>query len=69
MLQKASRFSDSEAQLLRAHGALVAAGSGAHPQRHQQIVEQLVGLYEAWGKPTQSAEWRAKLEKAPSPKQ
>ena len=69
MLQKASRFSDSEAQLLRAHGALIAAGSGAHPQRQQQIVEQLVGLYEAWSKPTQSVEWRAKLEKAPSPKQ
>jgi non-specific serine/threonine protein kinase/serine/threonine-protein kinase len=66
MLQRRGRFPDSEAQLLRAYGALVAAGSGADPQRKQQIGEQFVVLYEAWGKPTKAAEWRTKLPKEPS---
>jgi serine/threonine protein kinase/tetratricopeptide (TPR) repeat protein len=65
MLQKLDRFSDSEAQLLRAQGALDTAGAGANPQRKQQISEQLVVLYQAWGKPTKAAEWRAKKQKEP----
>lgn len=33
--------------------------------RLTEALERLVQLYDAWGKPDQAAEWRAKLPKKP----
>ena len=33
-----------------------------------EALERLVQLYDAWGKPDQAAEWRAKLAKEPTAK-
>ena len=45
-------------QLVRAeHGE-----AGAVHLRVRQTTERLVELYEAWGKPSEAARWRAKLD-------
>ena len=33
-----------------------------------EVLEQLVQLYDAWGKPEQAAAWRQKLEQAKTPR-
>jgi non-specific serine/threonine protein kinase/serine/threonine-protein kinase len=57
------RYDEAEVNLLDAHEILVAAG-GAEHSRTQKVVSNLVALYEAWNKPHQAAEWRAKLPDA-----
>ena len=55
------RYDEAEPHLLAAEKILLEAPSC--PRRHyRQVVEQLVKLYEAWGKPDQAAPWRKKLE-------
>jgi hypothetical protein len=53
----------AEAQLLAAERNLRTAPMT--PRRHyQQAVEQLVRLYQEWGKPEKGREWKAKRDKA-----
>ena len=40
----------------------VLASSEASRRGKRMAVERVVALYDAWGKPEQAAEWRAKLE-------
>ncbi len=49
------RFEEAEVKLLAAERGL------ADPEGSAQVVQTLVALYEAWEKPEQAAEWRAKL--------
>ena len=37
--------------------------------RLTEALERLVQLYDAWGKPDQAAEWRAKLPEAAKPEE
>ena len=54
------RYGEAEATLLEAHEILIAA-VGADHVHTQEVIPNLVTLYEAWGKPDKAAEWRAKL--------
>ncbi len=54
------RFDDGESALLEAHGILQTARGDEHEQT-KRVVGYLAVLYDAWGKPEQAAEWRAKL--------
>ena len=60
------RYDGAEAVLLESHAILEAAHAGhtvLMNQRDQitRAVDNLVDLYDTWGKPQEAAEWRAKL--------
>jgi len=55
------RFAEAERMMLEAYPIVEAKFGPAHP-RSTTVAGRLVALYEAWGKPDQVAEWRAKLE-------
>ncbi|MHC4347832.1 MAG: tetratricopeptide repeat protein, partial [Planctomycetota bacterium] len=59
------RYEDAETHLLEAHDFILAGLGPAHERTIEQI-ESLASLYDAWGKPEQAAEWRAKLPAAES---
>lgn len=59
-LAKLGRYPKAEEHLLASHGGLKTALGNAH-QRTQKAVENLVALYEAWGKPDQASRYRALL--------
>ena len=54
------RYAEAEAALLEAH-ELLAAAFGANHDRATSVGRSIVKLYDAWGKPDEAAEWRAKL--------
>jgi tetratricopeptide (TPR) repeat protein len=54
------RYAAAETHLLAAEKGLREART-TPPRFHQQALEQLVELYEAWGKPDEAARWRQKL--------
>lgn len=56
LLIDAELFGEAEVVLLKRHGALDAADSARSQLR--RCAQQLVGLYEVWGKPGQAATWR-----------
>jgi hypothetical protein len=63
LYQKEGQYAEAEALLL----PLTTAPGGASGKLHAQgvdldTVKQLIDLYDAWKKPAQAAEWRAKLE-------
>ena len=60
VLAALERFDDAESALLEAHGILQTALGDEHGQT-KRVVGYLADLYDAWGKPEQAAEWRAKL--------
>jgi serine/threonine protein kinase/tetratricopeptide (TPR) repeat protein len=62
-LTRLERYADAEPLLLEAEGAL-RAGATTPAGQHRTTVENLVALYEKWGRPTQAAEWRKKLPQA-----
>jgi hypothetical protein len=51
---------EAEALLLAAHHAL-AAQLGPDHRRTQRALGRIVELYNAWGKPAEAAEYRARL--------
>lgn len=55
------RFTEAERLLLEAY-PIVEAQFGPRHRRVTAVVERIVALYEAWGKPEKVTEWRAKLE-------
>ena len=57
------RFDDAESALLEAHGILQTALGDEHRQT-KRVVGYLADLYDAWGKPPNTTEWRAKLDTA-----
>ena len=59
-LTRMGRYAEAEEQLLEAHRVLDAAVGDGHI-RTIRAVRALVDLYEAWDKPDEAAEWRAKL--------
>jgi tetratricopeptide (TPR) repeat protein/tRNA A-37 threonylcarbamoyl transferase component Bud32 len=54
------RYAKAEPHLLAAEKGLREARS-TPPRHYRQAVEQLVKLYEAWGKPEEAARWRTEL--------
>jgi len=62
--RKQGRYAEAEALLVDAHEGLAQALGAEHPDTARAI-DELVRLYEAWGKPEKAAEWRKKL---PPPK-
>jgi len=59
-LQLQGRYVEAEALLLAAHHAL-AAQLGPDHRRTQRALGRIVELYNAWGKPAEAAEYRARL--------
>jgi tetratricopeptide (TPR) repeat protein len=57
------RFVEAEQEPLAAQDALHGQAGDRHPYT-QNSVANLIGLYEAWGRPAQAAKWRARLEPA-----
>jgi non-specific serine/threonine protein kinase/serine/threonine-protein kinase len=60
------RFAEAERLMLEAY-PIVDAQFGAGHRRVTAVVERVVALYGAWGKPDKAAEWRAKLPKPTAP--
>jgi eukaryotic-like serine/threonine-protein kinase len=61
MYEKQKRYDKSEAELRAAFDALTRAKT-PDPNTIRQTVERLANLYDAWGKPLEAGEWRAKLQ-------
>ncbi len=56
------RYDEAETHLLDGHAGLDASlPGGRRTKKLPPSIERLVRLYDAWGKPDQAAEWRAKL--------
>jgi serine/threonine protein kinase/tetratricopeptide (TPR) repeat protein len=62
MYQRQRRFAESEAQLRAAFDMLQSTPDADVPST-KAVVAELENLYEAWGKPREAIEWRAKLPK------
>ena len=60
LLLQRERYGDAESALLTAFAAYRAA-AGPHYWRRLGVVDSLVTLYDAWGKPEPAAEYRAML--------
>ena len=63
-LAAAGQFEEAERHLLEGHARLAAATSPL-PERHRRtawLLEELVKLYERWGKPAESARWQQQLD-------
>jgi tetratricopeptide (TPR) repeat protein/predicted Ser/Thr protein kinase len=56
------RFPEAELELLNAHGSLDGQLGNGHPYT-QDVVIDLIELYEAWDEPTQAGEWRERLSR------
>ncbi|MCP5112765.1 MAG: tetratricopeptide repeat protein, partial [bacterium] len=59
-LCRSGRYDEAEPLLLCAYEDAQAAHGRDHPWTHDALRE-VVGLYEAWGRPDQASQWRAKL--------
>ncbi len=59
------RFDEAQEHLLAGYEGLKAAWGEEH-KRTRKTLQRLVELYEAWSKPEQAAEWRAKLPESSS---
>ena len=59
-LLRLDRYADAETVLVDAYNGFVETLGDGHP-RTQETVGYLVRLYDAWGKPDQSAVWRSRL--------
>jgi len=60
------KYADAEPLLLQGYDGLVQQQASMPPylnapRRITESLERLVQLYDAWGKPTQAAEWKQKL--------
>ncbi|MHC4697390.1 MAG: protein kinase domain-containing protein [Planctomycetota bacterium] len=55
-----NRFDEAKPLLLNAY-PMIARDRGPHHRRTQEAIKRVVALYEAWGEPDKTAEWRAKL--------
>jgi serine/threonine-protein kinase len=55
------RFAEAERELLMAYESMDGRLDDGHPYIRKVVID-LVSLYEAWGKPTQAAAWKARLE-------
>jgi len=51
------QFTEAESLLLAAHDLVTEYGKG-YPRVQRIVFQQLVALYEAWGKPAEAASWR-----------
>ena len=59
------RLADAEPLFLNNYEALRQPEARARPQadaRLDEAVDQLIRLYDAWGKPDEAAKWRKELE-------
>jgi len=65
-LMRQRRFAEAERLLSAAYTRPPARGDAADSSA-DSIVEGLVALYDAWGKPAKAAEWRAKQPKPAAP--
>jgi serine/threonine protein kinase len=60
------QFGEAEKLLLSSYETLQKA-AGTPPQRRVEAADRIIKLYEAWGKPTKAAEWRATLPAVAKP--
>src|SRR5262249_54643397 len=59
------RYAEAEPQLLKGYEGLKARANQIPQQRRSRVTEtgeELVKLYEAWGKPEAAAQWRKELD-------
>ncbi|HXG10284.1 MAG TPA: serine/threonine-protein kinase [Gemmataceae bacterium] len=61
-LSRLGQYDEAEKLLLNSYQDLKAS-QGAGPRRVAAVVEELVKLYAAWGKPDKEAEWRSERQK------
>ena len=54
------KYAEAEPLLLEAYERLQ-QGAEAPPEEKRAVLEALIKLYDAWGKPDKAAEWRGKL--------
>ncbi len=66
-LARMDRFEQAERLLLDTLSALETS-LGKGNDRTRVVIDYVITLYEAWGKPEQAAEYRARLEEAQEPK-
>ncbi len=66
-LSAARRYRDAEPLLLESYPVIAAQFGDAH-NRSRVALRRIIDLYDAWGKPDKTSEWRAKLPKEQSPK-
>jgi hypothetical protein len=64
MYRKQGRYAEAEPLLVSAQEGLARA-LGAEHRDTLRVVDELVRLYDAWGKPDKAARWRKRL---PPPK-
>ena len=60
-----AKFGDAEPVLLQGYDGMKQRVAQIPPEariRLRKVVEWIVSLYEAWGKPAKAAEWRKTLE-------
>jgi hypothetical protein len=62
MYMKQRRYQEAESDALAAYRGL-ANRLGEEHELTQRVVERLVALYAATGRPSEAAQWRAKLRK------
>jgi non-specific serine/threonine protein kinase/serine/threonine-protein kinase len=60
------RFAEAEQLMLEAHATLAREFGETHA-RTTPVVQRLVDLYDAWKRPAQAGEWRAKLQASVQP--
>lgn len=60
-LVQLERYAEAESCFLKAHAAMVEA-HGGETDRSRRVVEQLMQLYDAWGRPEEAAAWKAGSE-------
>ncbi|MCK4343332.1 MAG: tetratricopeptide repeat protein [Phycisphaerae bacterium] len=60
------KYEEAESELLEGYSTLSADFADEHTSV-QSVLKNLVGLYEAWGKPEQAETWRARLPESPEP--
>jgi serine/threonine protein kinase/tetratricopeptide (TPR) repeat protein len=66
VLTHLKHYEQAESLLLASHDALARA-PGAAPRDAREADASLVALYEAWGKPTRAAQWRARQSEPAKP--
>ena len=60
LLKNLERYEESESALIAAYEFIEDARGADHPLT-MRVVKALVGLYDAWGRPDESAEWSGRL--------
>jgi hypothetical protein len=55
------RFDEAETELLSSHAVLAKRRGPAHAATAESV-EQIIHLYDAWGRPAEALQWRARRD-------